>query len=504
MKSLDNVKLLTIQQFLIISFGVLILVGSLSVSFADTPRQQLENGVDPRDIQCRESLILFLRDNGGPVCIMYSSIESFVERQWGIAAPHTYDTLPPRDDTPTKREPIPESPPIKANSPPGNPPRLSGPIYWTSTISNSTYTDSNGNTITISGGHETNPVDGGRPVYLIGSMLGITGEQFRDAFSYVTPEENGHLNEETAQANKAKLLGQLEQYGLTNDEIDRATNYYRYYPEGADIWPYTHAVLTATISNGNVISFEIVSGGDGYTSDPIITVDGYGVIPVNITISLTNTFATNGAITAIDADEYYINEIKSVHTLIEDADWRNGVTTQIQGEYLLITSNGIPDTDYSDIPDQNPHEIQVQNFNFKFPLDPEYVGEKIPTFNGPIGITLSGVAFFNMFDRDGNNANGLERFDSCNGHVAPRGIYHTHQLSGCFEDNESGHSKIFGFVFDGLPVYGYNGVNGVPPTDLDECNGHIDIGTYHYHATKTDPYLVGCFNGPMAITVNGY
>ncbi len=93
MKSLNNIKPITITsyQFLIISLGILILVGSTSLSFAGitTPRQQLAEGVEPSDIQCRESLILFLRDNGSPVCIKFSSIEAFVERQWSIPSPHT-------------------------------------------------------------------------------------------------------------------------------------------------------------------------------------------------------------------------------------------------------------------------------------------------------------------------------------------------------------------------------------------------------------------------------
>lgn len=189
-----------------------------------------------------------------------------------------------------------------------------------------------------------------------------------------------------------------------------------------------------------------------------------------------------------------------VLTSIEESiDWRNGVTTRVVDDYIIISSNGIPDTDFSDIPARNPHEIREQNFNFKFLLEPEYIGMEIPTQKGPIGITLSGVAFFDQYDRDGNDANRSERFDSCSGHVAPLGIYHTHKLSACFEDSLFGHSKIFGFVFDGFAVYGYNGVNGLPPTDLDNCNGHKhdDDGDYHYHATKTDPYLIGCFNGVL-------
>jgi len=303
-----------------------------------SPHHQLSIGINVKDIICTGERELVLRtSNGLPACVTSNTASTLVARGYatpitGISIPTTGvnnpspNTNPPPvsngtgvNNPPPNTNPPPVSngtgvnnPPPNTNPPPvsngtgvnnppppGNYPPVNGTGQIHFTISNSTYIDSNGNTMTISGGHETDAIDGGRPVYLIGSMLGITGEQFRDAFSYVTPEENGHLNEETAQANKVKLLAQLEPYGITNDEIDETTNYYRYYPGGMNIWPYTHAVLDATISNGTVTSFEIVSGGDGYTSEPIVTVDGYGDIAVDIIISYTDSFETNGAITAI-------------------------------------------------------------------------------------------------------------------------------------------------------------------------------------------------------------
>ncbi len=49
------------------------------------------------------------------------------------------------------------------------------------------------------------------------------------------------------------------------------------------------------------------------------------------------------------------------------------------------------------------------------------------------------------------------------------------------------HSLLISFHSDGLPVYGPLDVDGQPPTDLDECSGHVgptpdaDRDTYHYH-----------------------
>jgi hypothetical protein len=58
-------------------------------------------------------------------------------------------------------------------------------------------------------------------------------------------------------------------------------------------------------------------------------------------------------------------------------------------------------------------------------------------------------------------------------------------------------------ALDGYPIYGYNDPNGKPPTNLDWLNGHKGPdGHYHYHATKTFPYLNGGFYGEV-VELNG-
>ena len=126
--------------------------------------------------------------------------------------------------------------------------------------------------------------------------------------------------------------------------------------------------------------------------------------------------------------------------------------------------------------------------------------------------------------------------DACNGHTGFGGAYHSHALVGtCFFSADDGSivSPILGWAYDGYPVYGTMGCldtdcNDVvemkssytqlnDPTDcvdqshsyagdanehedgdefLDECNGHIGPnGDYHYHATNTYPYIIGCYRG---------
>ncbi len=54
-------------------------------------------------------------------------------------------------------------------------------------------------------------------------------------------------------------------------------------------------------------------------------------------------------------------------------------------------------------------------------------------------------------------------------------------------------------MYDGFGIYGRFSLNGVVPTDLDQCSGHtheIDgIMTYHYHIPDQFPWIIGCFKG---------
>ena len=55
---------------------------------------------------------------------------------------------------------------------------------------------------------------------------------------------------------------------------------------------------------------------------------------------------------------------------------------------------------------------------------------------------------------------------------------------------------MIGYAFDGYAIYGPNGEDGKPPTDLDECNGHTDpVRGYHYHVTNKFPYIIGGYHG---------
>ncbi len=151
-------------------------------------------------------------------------------------------------------------------------------------------------TVTITGGLTTDPVDGGRPVVLVAAALGVPTEVFREAFSGVTPAGAGNdVSDERALANKAALLRVLAPYGISNGQLDAASNFYRYNGSAGESWP--HEPATATVSNGVVT---ITNAGYGYSSAPTVTLSTGQT--ATATLAFGTDTATNGSIASITLD----------------------------------------------------------------------------------------------------------------------------------------------------------------------------------------------------------
>lgn len=154
--------------------------------------------------------------------------------------------------------------------------------------------------VVISGGHDTDPRDHGRPVVLVAGGLGVAPEVFRDAFSGVRPVAPGSQPDQTrAQQNKSVLLAALSQYGVTNEQLDAVSDYYRYQPGTGTLWPTRAAVITATVKAGTVTSFEVTDGGAGYSSQPSISVPGAACGPIAVNLSYSRDLVKNGAIGSV-------------------------------------------------------------------------------------------------------------------------------------------------------------------------------------------------------------
>jgi hypothetical protein len=181
--------------------------------------------------------------------------------------------------------------------------------------------------------------------------------------------------------------------------------------------------------------------------------------------------------------------------------FRKNVKVEVTDDLLIVHSDGIPDHDTGPFPNRfNPNTIRKQNYTFKIPRHPQVADHITRLPMGPIGVAINGVPFYNPYNAEGQDASKNEVFDECCGHPDPMGRYHYHIYPKCihtsFKDEPGKHSELIGYAFDGYAIYGPQGEDGKPPTDLDECNGHTDsIRGYHYHVTNKFPYILGGYHG---------
>jgi hypothetical protein len=155
--------------------------------------------------------------------------------------------------------------------------------------------------VAITGGHDTDPRDMGRPVVLIAAGLGVPTEVFREAFTHVSPEPGGGPPDpERVHRNKETLLTALGPYGVTNDQLDRVSDYYRYNARRGEVWRQTPArVAPIQNSKGVVTGFKILNGGSGYSSAPFIAVPGRNDVHANVKLSFSQNLSRNGSIASI-------------------------------------------------------------------------------------------------------------------------------------------------------------------------------------------------------------
>lgn len=152
----------------------------------------------------------------------------------------------------------------------------------------------------FSGGHDTDPVDKGRPVVLIAAALGVPTAVFREAFSHVQPAPAGtRPDPQQVRRNKAALLQALAPYGVTNERLDEVSDYYRYDRRRGELWPTVEATAYALIKDGKVSGLVVTSGGSGYSSPPTISIPGFDKLAPGATLDFSQAFETNGAVASI-------------------------------------------------------------------------------------------------------------------------------------------------------------------------------------------------------------
>lgn len=161
-------------------------------------------------------------------------------------------------------------------------------------------------------------------------------------------------------------------------------------------------------------------------------------------------------------------------------------------------------------------EDETVEATIRIPLTPVMADR--PTDLGTVaqvGVAVTSIPIFADAPSVVDTGN-LPALDPCGGHVDPGGWYHWHatatDIEASFEHEgveaechlEQSSRALFGYAFDGYPIYGSADPDGQAPTDLDDCRGHegptaeYPDGVYHYHASLAFPNLPQCLVGTSA------
>lgn len=154
--------------------------------------------------------------------------------------------------------------------------------------------------LTFASGHAIGKEDFGRPVYLIAAGLGVKPEQFREAFSGVTPAHGRGPTGDEARRNKAALMKVLAPLGVTNDRLDEVSNYYRFRPQAGELWPTKPAKGYAVIADGKLTRLVITDPGSGYNTPPDVTIAGVDGIRVRAALTFSKDLKKNGGVAAVE------------------------------------------------------------------------------------------------------------------------------------------------------------------------------------------------------------
>ena len=185
---------------------------------------------------------------------------------------------------------------------------------------------------------------------------------------------------------------------------------------------------------------------------------------------------------------------------------RGQIQTRADGQHFFIESNGIP---------AHPLMVGITAWQQQVPLPQPYVGDnawQIPLrpvpaatprttknafLRGAIAVAVNGIPIFNPLNNRGEDAFLIGELDTFGGHCGRADDYHYH-IAPVYLQETVGLAQPIASALDGYPIYGYEEPDGTPVRMLDACNGHTGPdGNYHYHATRTYPYLNGGFHGTV-------
>lgn len=182
-------------------------------------------------------------------------------------------------------------------------------------------------------------------------------------------------------------------------------------------------------------------------------------------------------------------------------------------KYLYVGSDGMPD---------HPMMVGITAWQQQVPIPQSYFGKnawsiplhpvpakekmsaKTNFFRGAIAVAANGIPIFNPIKNDGRTDTYLAgELDQYGGHAGRADDYHYHVAPWHLAER-LGAALPLAYALDGYPIYGTNEPDGSAVTGLDSFHGHTHgLGEYHYHASKSYPYINGGFHGQVSVQGGG-
>ena len=189
------------------------------------------------------------------------------------------------------------------------------------------------------------------------------------------------------------------------------------------------------------------------------------------------------------------------------APFAPAVKTRSDDNFFYIESAGMPDhqmmVGITAWQQQVPIPQAYTGSNaWRIPLNPvpakQPMSAKTGFFRGAIAMAVNGVPIFNPIKNDGRTDTLVAgELDEFGGHCGRADDYHYH-IAPVHLQKQAGQGQPIAWALDGYPIFGYQDPSAPDFAPLDQWNGHRGPdGSYHYHATKTYPYLNGGFFGEV-------
>ena len=212
------------------------------------------------------------------------------------------------------------------------------------------------------------------------------------------------------------------------------------------------------------------------------------------------------------------------------------VATRFDARWLFVESDGLPHP-----PLETKMMVGIRSWQQQVPLPQPYTGSNawqvplkpeladVPIYcknalmRGAVAIAANGIPIFNALNNGGRDSYSIGELDEFGGHCGRGDDYHYHAAPLAIE-RIVGKGNPIAFALDGFAVYGLFDPAAKKGEDLacplgsheplDELNGHfcevpngqgLSGGTrsYHYHSSKTFPYINGGLRGKVQLEGTG-